>query len=84
MAAELHEDPFVELVRQAMASAVVSLLEDYNGWVKELSSTPQGAGVHTAFTEKAEGFVKIRADLVGAAACTLCPHPEHYDHNAER
>lgn len=82
--AELHPDPVVELVRQAMASALLAFLEDYAESVRKLQAADPKQGVHLAFTEEAEEFVRIRTDLVGAVTCTLCPHPEHYDHNQER
>lgn len=60
-------DPVVDLVRQAMASAVLVHIEDPTSTVRMLSAARDadpGAGLHTGWTKTAEDFVRIRYDLV--------------------
>jgi small nuclear ribonucleoprotein (snRNP)-like protein len=62
--AELHADPVVELVRQAMGTAMLVVLEDPSEFVAKLRASDQSAPVHLFWTEEAEKFVRIRSDLV--------------------
>lgn len=81
-------DPVVDLVRQAIGTGIMMALDDPTGLRERLTAALSATGPNVSFTDAltddAEGFVKMRFDLVGAVECTLCPHGNDYDHNAER
>lgn len=59
-------DPVVDLVRQAIGTGIMMALDDPMGLRAKLTTAGPSASFLDALTEDAEGFVKMRFDLVRA------------------
>lgn len=59
-------DPLVDLVRGAIGYGVMMALEGKSDLLTKLSALPANGSLADALTPDAEGFIRMRADLVEA------------------